>query len=173
MVTRRGVALAAVGAVAVQRLAELGLSRRHERALRRDGAVEVGAGHYPAMVALHATWLVATVVEARVRPTPLPRLAPAAAVAFAGAQLLRYWAISALGQRWTTRILVPPDAPRATTGPYRWIDHPNYVAVVMEIASFPLLLGAPRTAVAGSLANAAVLAVRISAEDAALAGQLR
>jgi methyltransferase len=167
--SRRGdLVLVAVGVLAAQRLGELALSRRHERTLRDAGAVEAGAGHYPLMVVLHASWLAATALEARLRPARRPGVAALAAGTFVAAQGLRYWAIATLGPRWTTRIIVPADEAPVTTGPYRWLQHPNYVAVILEIASFPLVLGAPRTAAAGSAANAALLAVRIRAEDAAL-----
>jgi methyltransferase len=171
VLTRRHAVTAAVGALAAQRLAELVVSRRHEQALRQSGAVEHGAGHHPVMVALHAGWLASTLIEARRTRRPLPVAAVAVAAAtFVGAQGLRYWAITTLGDRWTTRVLVPPASERVTSGPYRWLDHPNYLAVALEIASFPVLLGAPRTAAVFSIADAALLTVRIRAEDAALSG---
>ena len=140
-------ATAAVAALAAQRLGELVLSRRHERELRRMGAVEVGAGHYPVMVAIHAGWLASTLIESRAnRHRWNTGVLVGTGLVLVGAQALRYWAIGTLGPRWTTRILVPPGDPLVTAGPYRWLDHPNYVAVIAEIAAFPLLLGAPRTA---------------------------
>lgn len=153
----------AVAGVAVQRLAELRRSRRHERWLRGRGAVEHGAGHYPVIVVVHVAWLAATLVEGRraTRPRPFPL------AVFAGGQLLRWWAIRSLGRQWTTRVLVDPTAPPVTTGPYRFLDHPNYVAVALEIASLPLAFGARRSAIGASVANAAVLRHRIAVETAA------
>ncbi len=157
-----------VAAVAVQRVGELVWSRRNERRLRERGAVEYGASHYPAMVALHAAWLAGIVVETR-RPATVPTpLRVLALGAFVAAQPLRYWAIASLGDRWSTRVLVPPGEPPVTSGPYRLLDHPNYVAVVVELAALPLALGAWRTAAAATVANAAVLRSRITVERDAL-----
>lgn len=160
MVNRAAVGVAAM---ALQRLAELTHARRNEAALRARGAVETGAAHYPVIVAVHAAWLVATVVEGR----GARRLARGPLLALAAAQGLRYWAITALGPQWTTRILVDPSAPPVRSGPYRFLQHPNYLAVATEIAAFPLVFGAPRTAVAFSALDAAVLRTRIRAEQRA------
>jgi methyltransferase len=159
-----------VAAVAGQRLVELAVSRRHERALRARGAVEVGARHYPAMVAMHGAFLVACVAEVWWLRRPFrPALAAAMAALLVAAQGLRYWAIATLGEHWTTRILCLPGAPLVGAGPYRWLRHPNYLAVVAEMAALPLLHGAWLTAAAFSAANAGMLAVRIRAEESALA----
>jgi methyltransferase len=153
----------AVTGLAVQRLVELRHARRNTAALRARGATEFGAGHFPFIVALHALWLGATLVEAR-RHTPIR---VPAALTFIGAQALRAWAIRTLGPQWTTRILVDPGAAPVTDGPYRFLRHPNYLAVTLEIASFPLLLGAPRTAGVASVTNAVLLRHRIRIEDEA------
>lgn len=153
-----------VGGVALQRLGELAWSKRNERRLRERGAVEYGQSHYPAMVALHVGWLASTLLEAR-RPSAVPSPVRAVAVgAFVAAQPLRYWAIASLGDRWSTRVLVPPDEAAVTTGPYRYLDHPNYVAVVAELVALPLMLGACRTAIWATVANAAVLRTRLRIE---------
>jgi methyltransferase len=152
-----------VGVMALQRLAELLHARRNERALRARGAVEAGARHYPVIVALHATWLAATLLEGR-RAT---RLARGPLVALGAAQVLRYWAITSLGPQWTTRILVDPSAAPVRSGPYRYLRHPNYVAVAAEIAAFPLVFGAWRTALVFSAADAAALRTRIRTEERA------
>jgi len=158
-----------VAGVAVQRIGELAWSKRNERRLHERGAVEYGQSHYPAMVALHVGWLASTLLEAR-RPSSVPAPIRAVAIgAFVAAQPLRYWAIASLGDRWSTRVLVPPDEPPLATGPYRYLDHPNYVAVVAELAALPLMLGAGRTAVWATIGNAAVLRARIAVERAALA----
>ncbi len=154
--------------VALQRLGELAWSRRNERRLRERGAVEYGQSHYPAMVALHVGWLASTLIEAR-RPSVVPTPVRIVALgAFVAAQPLRYWAIASLGDRWSTRVLVPPDEPPLATGPYRSLDHPNYVAVVAELAAAPLMLGAWRTALWATIANAAVLRTRLRVERRAL-----
>lgn len=154
-----------VGAMATQRMAELVHARRNESAARARGAVEYGAGHYPLIVALHSAWLAATLIEGR-RSRRL-RWAPLATLT--AAQLLRYWAISSLGRQWTTRILVDPTSTPVTSGPYRFSAHPNYVAVVMEIAAFPLVFEARRTAIVFTVGNAVLLRHRIHVEDAARA----
>ena len=167
------VAAAAVSVLAVQRLGELAWSKRNERRLRERGAVEYGRSHYPAMVMLHAGWLTSTLVETR-RPSPVPANVRALALgAFVVAQPLRYWAIASLGDRWSTRVLVPPGEPPLTTGPYRYIGHPNYVAVVIELAAMPLALGAWRTALWATVANAEVLRRRLAVERRALEHGLR
>lgn len=165
---RSRVAASVVAILAVQRLGELAWSKRNERRLRERGAVEFGQAHYPAMVALHVGWLASTLVEAR-RPSVVPqRVRTLALGAFVVAQPLRYWAIASLGDRWSTRVLVPPDEAPLATGPYRYVGHPNYVAVVIELAAMPLALGAWRTAAWATVANAEVLRRRIRVERQAL-----
>jgi methyltransferase len=159
----------AVGCVALQRLLELRLSRRNERLLRARGAIERGRGHYPLMVALHALWLLSTLVEGFLRGPGLPALWPIPAALFLLVQPLRYWAIRSLGGYWNTRILVVPDAKLVARGPYRYLRHPNYVVVAVEVATFPLIFGAWVTALVFSVLNAALLFVRIREENRALA----
>ena len=157
-----------MAAVAVQRLLELRLSRRNERRLRARGAVERGAGHYPAMVALHALWLLSTLVEGLLRGPEIPAWWPLPLAAFVLVQPLRYWAILSLGDNWNTRILVVPGARLVRGGPYRFLPHPNYVVVAVEVLAFPLVFGAWVTALVFSILNAALLRVRIREEDRAL-----
>ena len=155
--------------VAFQRLTELRLSQRNERLARAAGAVEHGAGHYPVMVAIHTLFLISCVAEVFLLDRPFaPRAGGAMLLLLGLATALRYWAISSLGERWTTRVLVRPGVQLVRTGPYRFLRHPNYLAVVLEIAALPLVHGAWLTAVVFSLANAALLTVRIRAENAAL-----
>ena len=158
-----------VGFVSIQRLLELALSRRHERLLRARGAFERGRGHYPLMVALHALWLLSTLIEGLLRGPGLPALWPIPAALFLLAQPLRYWAILSLGDYWNTRILVVPGAKLVARGPYRYLRHPNYVVVAVEVATFPLIFGAWVTALVFSVLNAALLFVRIREENRALA----
>lgn len=161
---------ALVLAVAAARLAELRLASRNRRRLLARGAVEAGAGHYPVMVALHAAWLAACPAEVWLLRRPLvPPLAAAMLVLLAGAMALRYWVIRTLGDRWTTRILVLPDAPRIESGPFRHLRHPNYLAVALEVLALPLVHTAWITAAVSTAANAALMAVRIPAEERALA----
>ncbi|MDQ4127256.1 MAG: hypothetical protein M3151_04795 [Actinomycetota bacterium] len=160
--------VAAVTTVALQRLLELRYSRRNERRLRSKGAVERGAGHYPAMVAVHVLWLVSTLVEGLLRGPEIPAWWPAPLAAFLLVQPLRYWAILSLGENWNVRILVVPGRELVKSGPYRYLPHPNYVVVAVEILTLPLIFGAWVTALVFSALNAAFLYVRISEEERAL-----
>ena len=151
--------------VTAERLGELWLARRNTSALIAAGAVEHAPGHYPLIVLLHTAWLVGLWVLAWSSPINTLWL-----VVFLLLQVLRVWVLATLGPRWTTRIIVQPGAPLVARGPYKWLSHPNYVVVIGEIAVLPLALGLPWYALAFSLANAAVLTIRIRAENAALAG---
>ncbi len=166
----RALYTALVAAVAVARLAELHVAKKNRRRLLARGGIEAGAGHYPAMVAIHAAWLAACPAEVWLLDRPLlTPLAAAMLALLAAAMTLRYWVIRTLGPRWTTRIVVLPGAPRITSGPFRFLRHPNYLAVVVEMLALPLVHTAWLTAIAASAANAALLAVRIRAEERALA----
>ena len=158
----------AVAAISVQRLLELVLARRNERKARARGAVERGQRHYPLIVGLHSLWIAATLVEGIVRGPEPPSLWPVALALFLLVQPLRYWAILSLGPFWNTKILVVPGARPVGRGPYRYVSHPNYVVVVVEILTFPLIFGAWLTAVVFTALNAAVLYVRIREENRAL-----
>ena len=151
--------------VTAERLGELWLARRNTSALIAAGAVEHAPGHYPLIVLLHTAWLVGLWALAWSSPINTLWL-----VVFLLLQVLRVWVLATLGPRWTTRIIVQPGAPLVARGPYKWLSHPNYVVVIGEIAVLPLALGLPWYALAFSLANAAVLTIRIRAENAALAG---
>jgi len=149
--------------VTLQRLGELVLARRNTRALLARGAIEIGASHFPLIVAVHAAWLIALWVFGRNQEVNLPALA-----AFAALQLVRVWVLATLGSRWTTRIVVLPGDPLVASGPYRYFAHPNYAVVVGEIALLPLALHLPLLASIFTVLNAAVLTVRIRAETRAL-----
>ena len=157
-----------VAAISAQRLLELVLARRNERKVRARGAVERGRGHYPLIVGLHSLWLVSTLVEGLARGPEPPPWWPVALAAFLLVQPLRYWAIFSLGPYWNTKILIVPGARIVGRGPYRYVSHPNYVVVVVEILAFPLIFGAWATALVFTLLNAAVLYVRIREENRAL-----
>jgi methyltransferase len=159
----------AVSVVALQRLFELVLARANERKARALGAVEWGQGHYPFVVALHILWLVSTLVEGLLRGPDFPAYWLVPLALFLLVQPLRYWAILSLGENWNTRILVVPGANLVRRGPYRYLSHPNYVVVVVEILAFPLTFGAWITALVFTVLNAAVLSLRIREENRALA----
>ncbi|ANM09276.1 MULTISPECIES: isoprenylcysteine carboxyl methyltransferase family protein [unclassified Rhizobium] len=149
--------------VTLQRLGELALARRNTAALIAKGAREVAPEHYPAMVALHAGWIIGLWLLAPGRPVE-----PYWFAVFIGLQALRLWVLATLKDRWTTRIIILPGAPLVTSGPYRFLRHPNYAIVVGEIAALPLAFGLPFYAIGFSLLNACVLYVRMRAENAAL-----
>jgi len=157
-------------AVGVERLAELRLSVRHARWAFAHGGVETGLRHYPPMVLLHTGLLVAAPLEVVLADRPfLPWLGwPMLAVVLA-AQGLRWWCIATLGVRWNTRVIVVPGMPLVTTGPYRWLRHPNYIAVVAEGIALPLVHTAWVTALVFTVLNAWLLRVRITTENRALA----
>jgi len=158
----------AVALVGVQRLVELVLARRNERRARARGAVERGRSHYLFIVALHSLWLLATLIEGLLRGPELPALWPIPLALFLLVQPLRYWALVSLGERWNTKILVVPGAKPIRRGPYKYLSHPNYVVVVVEILTFPLIFGAWVTALVFTVLNAAVLWVRVREENRAL-----
>jgi methyltransferase len=149
--------------IVVQRLAELLLARRNTARLLIAGGIETGRSHYPWMVALHAAWLVALWLYGRDRPVD-----PMLLAVFVLLQAGRIWVIASLGRRWTTRVIVMPGERLVSRGPYRWLRHPNYVIVALEIAVVPLALGLPVLALIFTVLNAAVLYQRIRVENAAL-----
>lgn len=159
-------------AVGAERLAELAVARRNTRWSLERGGIRYGQGHYPFMVALHTGLLAGCLLEAALAGRPfLPWLGwPMLALVIA-AQGLRWWCITALGPRWNTQVLVVPDLPLVTTGPYRygWLRHPNYVAVAVEGVALPLTHTAWITALTFTLLNAALMVVRIRCENTALA----
>lgn len=156
---------AVVGFIVAQRLAELALATRNTRRLRARGAVEAGAGHYPVVVALHIAWLAAMLLAV----APDVPANPYLLAVFVALQAGRVWVIAALGERWTTRVIVLPGAPLVARGPYRWVKHPNYLIVCAEIAVVPSIFGAWWIALVFSVLNLAMLWHRIRVEDAALA----
>lgn len=156
--------------VGLERLAELVVSKRNASWSLSRGGVETGQEHYPVMVVLHTGFLVAMLVEAFVRRPVVPAaLAWSMLAVVVAAQALRWWCIATLGRRWNTRVIVVPGLAPVRSGPYRWLSHPNYVAVVAEGVALPLVHASWVTALVFTVANAALLAVRLRTENAALA----
>jgi methyltransferase len=169
MVISLGAYLAFLAALAAERMFHLALAARNARRAFAMGAVERGRGHYPAMAGFHALFLLSAAAEAIVLKRPFPGALGWMALGGAlGAQALRYWSIASLGTRWNTRIIVFPGLSPVRRGPYRFMRHPNYLAVIIEIACVPLIHGCWLTAVVFSVGNAALLSVRIRAEEAAM-----
>jgi methyltransferase len=156
-----GIALLAF--VTLQRLVELPIARANTRRLLAAGGYEVGASHYQWIVALHAAWLASLWWLAPDRPIHWPFLA-----LFALIELGRIWVLRTLGPRWTTRIIVVPDEKLVARGPYRFVDHPNYLVVIGEIAVLPLVFGLWQVALIFSALNALILTFRIRSENRAL-----
>jgi methyltransferase len=149
--------------VTLQRLGELWLANRNTRRLLSQGAREHAPGHYPLIVAVHVLWLATLWWFGRDRPLDIFWLAM-----FVIVEIARIWVLASLGPRWTTRIIVLPEAPLVRRGPYRFVNHPNYAVVAAEIAVLPLVFGLWPVALIFTALNAAVLAIRIHAENAAL-----
>ena len=165
-----GFYVAVVGATAIERLVELVVSARNARWSFARGGVESGRGHFPAVVALHSGLLVACVAEAVLADRPfVPWLGWPMLALVVASQVLRWWCVTTLGYRWNTRIIVVPDLPLVAAGPYRWMRHPNYVAVVVEGIALPLVHSCWVTAAAFTVLNLVLLSrFRIPAENRAL-----
>jgi len=155
--------------VALERVAELVVSRRNVAWALARGGSEHGAGHYLVMVVLHTALLAGALAEVAVAHRPfLPLLGWPMLLLVAASQALRWWCIRTLGRQWSTRVVVVPDLPRVARGPYAWLPHPNYVAVAVEGVALPLVHSAWLAAAGFTVANAALLTVRIRVENAAL-----
>lgn len=169
MVTTAYAYLVFLALLAAERAVELAISRRNAARAFAQGAVEVGQRHFRVMSIFHSAFFVACAAEVigfqRAFPGGLGVVCVAIALA---AQVLRYWAITSLGDRWNVRIIVLPGALPVTRGPYRFMRHPNYLAVILEMACIPLIHGAYLTAIAFSVGNTALLWIRIRAEEQAL-----
>ncbi len=160
-----------VGVVGLERVAELVVSVRNAAWSRERGGFETGRGHYPVMVLLHTGLLAGMLVEAYLRrPDVAPVLAWSMLALVLASQALRWWCIATLGRQWNTRVIVVPGLAPVRSGPYRWLSHPNYVAVVVEGVALPLVHEAWITALVFTLANAVLLTVRIRVENTALRG---
>ncbi len=156
-------------AVGIERLAELIVAKRNAQWAFGHGGREFGHNHYPVMVTIHTALLVGCVAEVWALHRPfIPWLGWPMLAVVALSQVLRWWCVTTLGRRWNTRVIVVPDAALVRRGPYRWLHHPNYVAVVAEGLALPLVHTAWLTAAVFSLANALLLTVRIRIENSAL-----
>lgn len=149
--------------IILQRLSELVIARRNTARLLEKGAIEVGAAHYPVMVALHSTWIACLVFFGYASPLSFGWL-----LVFVLLQILRVWILTSLGPRWTTRVIILNE-PLVVRGPFKYLSHPNYMLVVAEIIVAPMVLGLVWVAVLFTLLNAAMLWVRIGVEHKALA----
>jgi methyltransferase len=147
----------------VQRLAELWWAMQNEARLMAAGGIEYGHSHLPLMILLHAAWMAGLWLFAYDRPVE-----PVFLALFVVLQMARFWVLATLGRRWTIRIIVVPGERLVAQGPYRLLRHPNYAVVAGEIAAVPLALGLPTYALVFSVLNAGMLAIRITAENAAL-----
>ena len=168
MVSARAVYFVFLALLALERLGELALSRRNARRAFARGAVEVGQAHYRVMAAFHTLFLIACAANAVFAPGAIRWLALSGAVL---AQALRYWAITTLGERWNVRVIVLPGVAPVVAGPYRWVRHPNYLAVALELFCVPLIYAGGASwplALGFTAGNALLMLVRIRAEEAAL-----
>lgn len=155
--------------VVLQRICELGIAKQNAEWMKRQGGKEVGREHYPLLVGIHVLFFVGILVEMFLYQAQPPTWWWIPFVVFIGAQALRYWSIRSLGRFWNTRIWVLPDAPLERKGPYRFMRHPNYIAVIIELMVFPLLFGAYLTSIIVTFINTLVLVLlRIPMEEQAL-----
>lgn len=169
LVSTERVFYAVVACVALERLVELVVARRNIRRMLARGGLEFDRRGYVAMVAIHAAFFVASIAEVRLADRPwFTSLGVSMMAVMAGAMILRYWAVATLGWRWSTRIVLVPGERLVTRGPYRFLRHPNYLAVVLEFAALPLIHTAWLTAIVFSVLNGLVLRRRIREEEAAM-----
>ncbi|RLV04667.1 hypothetical protein CTZ27_11785 [Streptomyces griseocarneus] len=159
-----------MAAIVGERLLELVVAQRHARWATARGGVEYGRSHYPVMVVLHIALIVGTLTEvALTHRTFLPAVGWPALAGVALTNAARWWCIRSLGPHWNTRVIIVPGLPLVSSGPYRWVRHPNYVIVIAEGIALPLVYDAWMTALLFTLANAALLTVRMRVENKALA----
>lgn len=160
-----------IAAMSVERLAEMAVAKSNAAWSLARGGIETGRGHWPFMVALHVGLLAGALAEVWLADRPfIPWLGWPMLVLLVAANALRWWCIATLGRQWNARVIVVPGARRVTSGPYRWLRHPNYVAVVVEGIALPLVHTAWVTALVFTLLNAIILTLRLRAETKALDG---
>nr|WP_239094127.1 isoprenylcysteine carboxylmethyltransferase family protein [Bacillus sp. B15-48] len=154
--------------IILQRLTELRIAKKNEEKQKQNGAIECGMGHYPWMVMIHTAFILATIAEVVILNKQVSNLWPGLLLLFLFTQIIRGWAIISLGPYWNTKIIVVPNAKITKKGPYRFIKHPNYLVVTLEIIIIPLMFNAWITAAIFSFLNICILSVRIPAEERAL-----
>lgn len=157
-----------IGIVILQRLIELRIARKNERWMRAQGAFEVGQSHYPYMVLMHLLFFISLIVEVTSAQMPLATAWVLYFAIFLAAQGFRIWCLVTLGHFWNTKILILPGASVIKKGPYRWLRHPNYVIVSVELMTLPLMFNAYFTAFLFTVLNLCILRVRIPIEEQAL-----
>ncbi|MCM3757670.1 isoprenylcysteine carboxyl methyltransferase [Sporosarcina aquimarina] len=157
-----------ISIVILQRLAELVIAKNNEKRMKAQGAYEVGASHYPAIVLLHTAFFVSLLVEVLIRKPELSPIWGILLTIFLLTQVLRVWCLASLGKYWNTKIIILPGADVVMKGPYKFIRHPNYVIVATEILVLPMIFGAYFTAITFTLLNAWMMSVRIPQEEQAL-----
>ncbi|WP_225217681.1 isoprenylcysteine carboxyl methyltransferase family protein [Sporosarcina gallistercoris] len=157
-----------ISIVILQRLTELVIAKNNEKRMKAQGAYEVGARHYPAIVLLHTAFFVSFLLEVVIRKPSLSPIWGALLTIFLLTQLLRVWCLASLGKYWNTKIIILPGADVVMKGPYKFIRHPNYVIVATEILVLPMIFGAYFTAIVFTLLNAWMMSVRIPQEEQAL-----
>ncbi|ANE80382.1 hypothetical protein A7U43_14665 [Mycobacterium adipatum] len=158
-----------IALIGAERLVELVVSRRNATWSFARGGREFGRGHYPVMVGMHAALLLSCVAEVFFAHRPfIPALGWPMVAVVAASTAVRWWCATTLGKHWNPRLIIVPGAELVRSGPYRWVHHPNYMAVAAEVVALPLVHSAWLTAIVFTIANAAVLRVRISAENRAL-----
>jgi len=154
--------------IIIQRLVELFIAKRNETWMRSQGAYEVGARHYPFMVLMHIAFFISLLIEVTIVNRPLPAYWLALLILFITVQILRVWCLLSLGKFWNTKIIILPGADVVMRGPYRFIRHPNYLIVTIELLVLPLMFNAFITATIFSILNIWMLSVRIPTEEKAL-----
>lgn len=160
--------LVIISVIMIQRLLELVIARRNEKWMKEQGALEFGSNHYLYIVLMHSLFFLVLIFENFAFSREISPIWPLLAVVFVFAQLIRIWAISSLGRYWNTKIIVLPNVDVVRKGPYRFIKHPNYVVVTIELMVVPLFFGAYITASLFTLLNVLMLSIRIPAEEKAL-----
>ncbi|NLP51001.1 isoprenylcysteine carboxyl methyltransferase family protein [Bacillus sp. RO1] len=154
--------------IVTQRVVELGIARRNEKWIKSMGAIEYGKDHYKYMIILHVAFLTSFLIEVTLLERTLSPLWPVILSFFILTQTLRVWSIKSLGKFWNTKVLILPDASIVKTGPYKFLRHPNYTILVLEILLIPLMFHAFYTAIVFTVLNAWMLSVRIPLEEQAL-----
>lgn len=154
--------------VILQRLVEVGIARRNEKWMKINGAIEIGKEHYKYIVAIHVLYFVSLIIEVTYFQKEMSSIWPVFLLFFTVAQALRVWSLLSLGRFWNTKIIILPNVSIISKGPYKFIRHPNYLVVVIEILVIPLIFNAFWTAIVFSILNIVVLSIRISAEESAL-----